>query len=77
MPRGMHNWNYVDVKKKLKEFGFSYAHSRGSHHYYRAFINKKLHIVTVPFHGTKKAIKTGTMKSIMIQSGIDKDKWLL
>ncbi len=76
MPNGINNWDYAEVKAKLKEAGFIFTHSRGSHHYYRAFINKKLHMVTVPFHGNKKIIKPKTMQSIIRQSGLEKKFWI-
>ncbi len=76
MPNGLRNWSYREVKRKLKEFGFQFSHARGSHHYFHGIIDGTLRIVTVPFHGNERAIKVGTMGSIIIQSGIAKERWL-
>ncbi len=74
MPRGINNWNYKQVEKFLINNNFRHIKSNGSHNYFVGTIDNIPRVVTVPFHG-KKSIPNGTMKSIIIQSGILKDKW--
>jgi predicted RNA binding protein YcfA (HicA-like mRNA interferase family) len=75
MPRGINNWSYDDVSKFLKNNGFIIKDQRGSHCYFTGYKNDHVRMVTVPFHG-RKSINPRTMKSIIIQSGIDKSVWL-
>lgn len=77
MPRNLNNWTYWDVKGFLHKKGFRLVHSRGSHMYFLRSEGKnpKENLVCVPFHGSK-SIHTGTLKSIIAQSGIDRKKWL-
>jgi len=75
MPNGINNWKYKEVKKVLLENGFSLSRAKGSHHQYAGFYNKRLRVVTVPYHGSK-SITPRTMKSIMTQSGISKQEWM-
>lgn len=64
-----------DVVRFLKDNGFTLNHTRGSHYYFTAVINKVLRHVSVPYHSSL-AIKPRTMKSIIEQSGIAQDLWL-
>ena len=64
------NWTFRDVEKFLKQSGFEYVGTRGSHYYYK----KDKVLVVVPMHGAK-TIAIGTMKSIVKQSQIDKNNW--
>jgi predicted RNA binding protein YcfA (HicA-like mRNA interferase family) len=57
-----------DIIRLLVQNGFQEERVTGSHHIFRHPISKK--IVTVPIHGGKD-IKTGTLKSIFRQAGID------
>ena len=75
MPRGLFNWTAEEVVRFLKEHNFSLHHSKGSHFFYVGGGSAKLRIVCVPFHGAR-AIKPRTLKGIILQSGIPKDKWL-
>jgi len=75
MPNGINNWQYRDVTDFLKENGFVLNHQKGSHIFYVGIYNKTQRHVCVPFHGTV-AIKPRTMKGIILQSGIPKEKWL-
>jgi len=34
MPRGLNNWTFKKVVDVLKEHGFQYSHTHGSHFYY-------------------------------------------
>jgi len=71
MPKGVFNWTFNNVINFLKNHGFIYAHTKGSHHYYV----KQKFIVQVPYHGSK-ALKPRTLKGIMKQSGMPKEVWL-
>lgn len=74
MPNGINNWTYRDVVDFLKENGFSLNHTKGSHIFYIGFYNKIQRHVCVPLHGNT-AIKPRTIKGIIAQSGIPKEKW--
>jgi predicted RNA binding protein YcfA (HicA-like mRNA interferase family) len=75
MPHGLRNWAFNDVVNFLKERGFSYSHTRGSHHFYFRPDNPKFPAVCVPFHG-RRAIKPWDMRNIVRQSGIPLKAWL-
>ena len=74
MPRNINNWTYKDVVTFLRENNFVLNHTRGSHHYFTSVVNKILRHVCVPYHGSV-AIKPRTMRSIIEQSGIEKEIW--
>jgi len=71
MPRRYNNWSFKNVETFLKDRGFRLHHTNGSHFYY---IGNGMCQVCVPFNG-KTAIKPRTMKSIILQSKIDKEEW--
>lgn len=71
----MHNWNFKQVESFLKKQNFRIHHIRGSHYYFVGFKNEKLRQVCVPFHGKSGTIKSRTMKSIILQSGMDSKMW--
>lgn len=75
MTRGLMNWTFRDIDSFLKENNFILHNTNGSHYYYRGHINGVLKIVCVPFHGSKN-IKPRTVRAIIIQSGIDQNKWI-
>lgn len=75
MPRGLNNWKFIEVKRFLPDYNFSLNHVEGSHYFYRGTINGIIHQVCIPFHG-KKSIHPKTMKSIILQSGINQNEWL-
>ena len=75
MPNGLHNWTFNDVAKLLKENGFVFNYTNGSHYYYIGSKGGKLRQVTVPFHGNK-SINPRTLKSIIVQSGMTKEEWV-
>jgi predicted RNA binding protein YcfA (HicA-like mRNA interferase family) len=75
MPRGIMNWIYKDVAEFLKENNFILNHIRGSHHYYVGSTKGVARQVCVPYHGNI-SIKPRTLKSIISQSGIDKEDWV-
>jgi predicted RNA binding protein YcfA (HicA-like mRNA interferase family) len=56
--------------KVLKENGFEFKRSKGSHHIYENAVTGK--ITVVPVHGNKDLPK-GTFYGILKQAGIDKD----
>ena len=68
------NWIFSDVQKFLIKNDFALLRRKGSHFHFYKEINKKVFLVTVPFHG-KKSIKIRTMKNIIDSSGIDKEEW--
>ena len=74
MPRGSFNWTFDDVVGVLKQHGFKLNYTNASHYYYVAHVDDQLRNVCVPFHG-KKAIKPRTLKGIILQSGIPRNKW--
>ncbi|MEK7567817.1 MAG: type II toxin-antitoxin system HicA family toxin [Patescibacteria group bacterium] len=75
MPKGLVNWTFNDVVGVLKEHGFQLNYVNSSHYYYTGHYGKILRQVCVPFHG-KKTLKPRTLKGIIIQSGIPKERWL-
>lgn len=72
MPKGLNNWTSGSVIRFLKKHGFVQSHIRGSHFYYT--LGKK-RLVCVPVHSKSGIIKTGTMKGIVVQSGIPESEW--
>jgi predicted RNA binding protein YcfA (HicA-like mRNA interferase family) len=75
MARGYFNWKPEDVIRFLKDYKFSWNHTRGSHAFYVGFYAGKFRQVCIPFHGQRE-LKPRTLKSIILQSGIPKEKWL-
>jgi predicted RNA binding protein YcfA (HicA-like mRNA interferase family) len=76
MSKSFFNWTFNQVTRFLNKNGFFYTHAKGSHHYYTGIRNHETKIVVVPFHGSKP-IKPRTFKSIVLQSGIPIDKWMV
>lgn len=74
MPNKVFNWTFNDVVAVLKENGFSLNHIKGSHYFYVGFVNKKMHQVCVPKHGNL-VFKPKTLKGMVLQSGLTKEKW--
>lgn len=74
-PRGLFNWTAEEVIRFLKDHGFVHSHTQGSHFYYFGNYGSQPRQVSIPFHGSR-ALKPRTLKSIMLQSGIPKEKWL-
>lgn len=75
MAKGYFNWTAEDVVRFLKEYKFAHSHTQGSHMFYVGHYAGELRQVCVPFHGSK-TIKPRTLKGIVKQSGIPKEKWL-
>jgi predicted RNA binding protein YcfA (HicA-like mRNA interferase family) len=75
MPRGVFNWTFNDVVRFLKDYNFSLNHVEGSHYFYVGSCGGIFRQVCVPFHG-KRTIDPRTLKGIINQSGIPKEKWL-
>jgi len=78
MARRLRNWSYSDVVRFLKENGFSFLKElRGSHEAWikQAEKGKPDRIVEVNF--THKTYPVGTMKTMVRQSGIDEQNWIL
>jgi len=76
MPNGFKNWNFSQTTKFLKNNDFVHIKTKGSHFFYSKNTKIKEFLVVVPFHSNKD-IAVGTMKSIILQSGISKEKWFL
>jgi predicted RNA binding protein YcfA (HicA-like mRNA interferase family) len=74
MSRGLFNWNFNDIVDVLKENNFQLSHIRGSHFYYVGYCENVMRQVCVPRHGSS-TIKPRTMKGIIVQSGMPKNKW--
>ena len=75
MPRGFNNWTAEDVVRFLKAHSFIFNHTKGSHYYYVGHYGGVFCQVCIPLHGSK-TIKPRTLKGIICQSGIPKEKWL-
>lgn len=75
MPRGLYNWTAEDVVRFLKAHGFVLNHTKGSHYYYVGKYGGAFRQVCVPFHGSR-IIKPRTLKGIIRQSGVPKERWL-
>ncbi len=75
MTKGIFNWTAEDVVRFLKNHHFVLNHTHGSHYFYVRNANDLFRQVCVPFHGTH-AIKPRTLKSIIVQSGIEKEIWI-
>ena len=69
------NWTFNEIVDFLGDNNFILNHVNSSHYYYRGFVDGKLRQVCVPLHGAR-SIKPRTMRGIILQSGIPKDKWL-
>lgn len=63
------NFSPKNLIRLLKENGFIFSRSKGSHHLYVNPVSGKRAIV--PFHGNKD-IPKGTFFAILRQAGIDK-----
>ncbi|OHA19892.1 MAG: hypothetical protein A2836_00010 [Candidatus Taylorbacteria bacterium RIFCSPHIGHO2_01_FULL_45_63] len=68
------NWTFNDVVQVLKENNFRLNYTNASHYYYVGYYGGILKNVCVPYHGTK-SIKPRTLKGVILQSGIPKEKW--
>lgn len=75
MSRGLFNWTAEEVVRFLKEYKFVHSHTKGSHTFYVGRCGGLPRQVCVPFHGSK-TLKPRTLKGIILQSGIPKDKWI-
>ena len=75
MPRGLLNWTFRDVQNFLKAHGFRLHHTRGSHYFFQRLHHGRLWLTHVQYHGSK-SIPPDTMRAIIEQSGIPKEKWL-
>lgn len=76
MPRGFLNWTAEDVVRFLKAHGFVLNHTKGSHYFYIGRAGGTFRQACVPFHGSR-VIKPRTLKGIIHQSGIPREKWLV
>ena len=74
MPNSLFNWTFDDVVKVLKEYKFQLNYTNASHYYYVGHYAGIVRNVCVPYHGTR-AVKPRTLKGIILQSGIPKEKW--
>jgi len=74
MPKGVFNWKFTEVVTILKENGFRLNHTKGSHCFYVGYVNNKTRQVCVQKHGSM-TFKPRTLKSMIEQSGLSKDKW--
>jgi predicted RNA binding protein YcfA (HicA-like mRNA interferase family) len=74
MPKGAFNWTFNDVTTVLKEHGFRLNHIKGSHYFYVGYSDGKTRQVCVPKHG-KVAFKPRTLKGMIEQSGLGREKW--
>ena len=63
--------SFRQVREILMNNGFRYLHTRGSHYIYT---NQFERVVVVPY---KKTMPVGTLKKIMAQSGLSREKFLL
>lgn len=75
MTRGVFNWTFNDAVRILKKYKFRHTHTEGSHYFYAGEYGGQFRQVCIPYHGTKP-LKPRTLKGIITQSGIPKEKWL-
>ncbi len=75
MANNLNGWSAGEVIKFLKEHGFLLHRSNGSHFHYKKQTPDRSYLVTIAYHGNR-SIPTGTMQSIVRQSGIAKDTWI-
>ena len=75
MPRGLRNWTFTDVVRFLKDRGFVFSYTNGSHHFYVKPGMPSRSPVCVAFHG-RRVINVWDMQSIVEQSGISKKDWI-
>ncbi len=68
------NWIFIDIKKFLVINDFKLLRQKGSHVHFYKKVHGKTFLVTVPFHG-KQSLKIKTMKNVIDNSQIDKEKW--
>lgn len=61
-----------DVIKVLRQAGFLFHHQQGSHAYFYHAGQRRW--VTVPMHA--RSIKTGTLRSIIRQSGLTRQEFV-
>ncbi|MYA99749.1 type II toxin-antitoxin system HicA family toxin, partial [Candidatus Poribacteria bacterium] len=59
---------FLQVDKRLRQDGFEFSHSRGSHYHYKHPDTRKRVVVPRPSR-TKDNIPTGTLRSIYRQAG--------
>ena len=62
-----------EVIKALGKAGFYLHHVKGSHHYFRHYVDKSLR-PTVAFHGG--AVKKGTLNAILKQANLTVDEFI-
>lgn len=75
MPNGLNNWTAGAVIKFLRGYGYTHDHTKGSHFFYSGKCGGRDRLVCVPVHGKKGVIAIGTMKGIIMQSGIPESEW--
>jgi predicted RNA binding protein YcfA (HicA-like mRNA interferase family) len=66
---------YSEVIRILKNLGFVYVCSEGSHETWVGDHDSLKWAVTVPFHGKGREIRTGTLGSIIRQTGYIKEEF--
>jgi len=75
MPNRYFNWTFTDVESFLRKNKFVCIRTSGSHYHYSTTVSGKPRLVQVPFHGNNTRIDPRTIKSIIMQSGLPKEKW--
>ncbi len=68
----MKTWKFSDFIRLLEVRGFELTRKSGSARIYKGQIGGKTRLVSVHFHRGSDDIKTGTLKSMIRQSGLPK-----
>lgn len=75
MTRNFFNWTAENVVRFIKKYNFTQTHAKGSHVFYFGHYGGIPRQVCIPFHGAR-ILKPRTLKGIIRQSGIPKEKWV-
>jgi len=77
MPRRLHNWTYRDVTDFLRENEFSfYKEIKGSHQAWIKRGENRAPDTIIELNFTHHSYPLGTLKLIILQSGIPRDEWI-
>jgi len=74
MARGLKNWTCREVTEFLKDRGFYFSHTKGSHYFYVKKAEKE-YTVEVNFLTGGESYPPLTMKTMIINSGIPEKEW--
>ncbi|MBM4461146.1 MAG: type II toxin-antitoxin system HicA family toxin [Chloroflexi bacterium] len=71
---GLRGLSYQEVTRRLRKLGFRlYRHGKGSHEVWVRDTDGR--VIPVPHHGSK-AIRTGTMRAIIRETGLSVEEFM-